>query len=78
MLEEWNAQLSEALGVDLTVDTEEILSLAADAAHNVVRPAAPLATFLVGYAAALHGGGPDAIATAVAKARELALGWKGE
>jgi hypothetical protein len=76
MLEEWNARLSAALGVDITVDTEQVLSLAADAAHNVVRPAAPLTTYLVGYAAALNGGTPEAFAEAVEKARALALSWE--
>lgn len=77
MLEQWNTQLKEALVVELDIDTEAILSLAADAAHNVVRPSAPLTTFLVGYVAAQRGGTPADIADAIAKARELALNWTG-
>ena len=36
---------------DLDPDIALILDLARDAAHGVARPAAPLTTFLVGYAA---------------------------
>jgi hypothetical protein len=78
MLEQWNTRLIEELGIELNFDTAQILSLAADAAHNVVRPSAPLTTFLVGYAAALQGGDKSAIDTAVEKARALALGWQPE
>lgn len=63
------------LGIDLDVDTRVLLDLARDAAHGVARPAAPLTTFLVGYAAALAGGGPDAVREAAAKATALALRW---
>ncbi len=46
------------LGVDpAVVDRTLLLDVARDAAHGVARPAAPLTTFLVGYAAGLHGGG---------------------
>jgi hypothetical protein len=39
----------------------------------VARPAAPLTTFLVGYAAGLRGGGAGAVAAAAATAQRLAL-----
>ncbi len=52
----WTRELCEALGVDLDVDIVAVLDLARDAAHQVERPAAPLTTFLVGYAAAKRGG----------------------
>ncbi|MFE2531932.1 DUF6457 domain-containing protein, partial [Streptomyces sp. NPDC059371] len=42
------------------------------------RPAAPLTTFLVGYAAARAGGGPEAVAEASRKAAALALRWADE
>ena len=64
------------LGLDLDVDTAALLDLARDAAHGVARPAAPLTTFLVGYAAARAGGGPQAVAEALHKARALALAWE--
>jgi hypothetical protein len=44
----------------------------------VARPAAPLTTFLVGYAAAQAGGGPEAVAEASRKAVALALRWADE
>lgn len=69
----WAVQLSEALGVDLELEIDDILDLARDAAHNVERPAAPLTTFLVGYAAGLRGGSPNDVADCIAVASELAL-----
>ena len=55
-----------------------LLDLARDAAHGVARPAAPLTTFLVGYAAATAGGGEQAVAEAVGRARALAERWAKE
>jgi hypothetical protein len=57
------------------VDTGVLLDLARDAAHGVARPAAPLTTFLVGYAAAKAGGGPEAVREAARKAADLAVLW---
>jgi hypothetical protein len=52
VLEEWSRLLRAELGLsDVEVDIRSVLSLAGLAAHGVVRPAAPLTTFLVGYAA---------------------------
>lgn len=53
-----------------------VLDLARDAAHAVERPAAPLTTFLVGYAAARRGGTPADLAACVEIARELASAWE--
>lgn len=53
-LQPWVAELLAAL--ELTgspVDIDAVLGLAGRAAHTVVRPAAPLTTFVVGYAAGL-------------------------
>ncbi len=69
----WVAQLSAALGVDpASTDVAVLLDVARDAAHGVARPAAPLTTFLVGLAAGLRGGGPDAVGEAAAIAQRLA------
>ncbi|MDQ3628703.1 MAG: DUF6457 domain-containing protein [Actinomycetota bacterium] len=57
-LQEWTASVQSALGTDAEVDIHLVLDLARDAAHAVERPAAPLTTFLLGYAAALRGGRP--------------------
>ncbi|KUH36278.1 MULTISPECIES: NTP transferase domain-containing protein [Streptomyces] len=79
VLDEWITAVKAELGVELDVDTGLLLDLARDAAHGVARPAAPLTTFLVGYAAAKAGGdGPEAVAEAVRKAAALAGRWAGE
>ncbi|GLI27188.1 hypothetical protein ARHIZOSPH14_14300 [Agromyces rhizosphaerae] len=73
ILDRWWTELSAALGVeDAPGDIADLLSLAGDAAHRVVRPAAPLTTFLVGYAAARAGGDDAALRRAIDTARELA------
>jgi len=74
VLDEWVAALAAELGVDVEVDIRLLLEVARDAAHQVDRPAAPLTTFLVGYAAG-RAGGPGAVAVAAARAQALAAGW---
>ena len=58
LLTEWTAAAEVELGLtghELTRDDREaLLTLAGVAAHNVTRPAAPLTTFLAGYAAGLR------------------------
>ncbi|MGQ4359797.1 NTP transferase domain-containing protein [Streptomyces sp. SAS_272] len=78
VLDEWISAVKDELGIDLDVDTGALLDLARDAAHGVARPAAPLTTFLVGYAAARAEGGPEAVADAARKATALALRWAQE
>lgn len=78
VLDEWISAVKDELGIDLDVDTGVLLDLARDAAHGVARPAAPLTTFLVGYAAAQAGGGSEAVAEASRKAAALALRWADE
>lgn len=78
VLDEWISAAKDELGIDLDVDTGVLLDLARDAAHSVARPAAPLTTFLVGYAAAQAGGSPEAVAEAARKASALALRWADE
>lgn len=54
LLQDWTEKLLTAFEIDDTeVDIDAVLDLAAKAAHGVVRPAAPLTTFVVGYAAGL-------------------------
>jgi hypothetical protein len=73
-LDAWIDELAAALGIDAAaVDRDQLLDVARDAAHGVARPAAPLTTFLVGYAAGLRGGGAGAVAAAAATAQRLAL-----
>lgn len=79
VLDEWITAVKDELGIELDVDTGVLLDLARDAAHGVARPAAPLTTFLVGYAAAqAEGGGPAAVAEAARKAAALAVRWAEE
>lgn len=78
VLDEWMAAAKAELGVDIDVDTAALLDLARDAAHGVARPAAPLTTFLVGYAAAQRGGSPEQVAEAADKAARLAARWAEE
>jgi hypothetical protein len=69
MLDEWVTKLSEEIGVKPDeIAISEILDLARDAAHAVARPAAPITTFIVGYAAGMRGGGRDTIAATVKEA----------
>ncbi|MFM9694894.1 NTP transferase domain-containing protein [Streptomyces europaeiscabiei] len=78
VLDEWISAVKDELGIDLDVDITELLDLARDAAHSVARPAAPLTTFLIGYAAAKAGGSPEAVTEAARKASALALRWADE
>ena len=67
----WTSQLSGALGVDADFEIDDVLDLARDAAHQVDRPAAPLTTFLVGYAAAMRGGSASDVSDCIDIAAEL-------
>lgn len=76
MLDAWVEALAARLEVDIAdVDVQALLDVAADAAHSVVRPAAPLATFLVGYAAGQRGAAGDDLAPECAAAAEAAREW---
>ncbi|MCC9198419.1 DUF6457 domain-containing protein [Arthrobacter sp. zg-Y820] len=60
-LEAWCGRLLTALELEGTaVDIGAVLQLASDAAHSVVRPAAPLTTFVAGFAAGLAAGSGQA------------------
>ncbi|MEV0846123.1 NTP transferase domain-containing protein [Streptomyces sp. NPDC049954] len=78
VLDEWISAVKAELGIDLDVDLHVVLDLARDAAHGVDRPAAPLTTFLVGYAAGRAQGGPEEVAALAHKAAELANRWAAE
>jgi len=71
----WMAAVQAELGTDLEVDERLLLKVAREVAHGVDRPAAPLTTFLIGYAAAQRGGGADAVATAATEVANLAARW---
>lgn len=73
-LEQWVAELANELGIPESADLDLalVLDLARDAAHGVARPAAPLTTFLVGFAAARAGGSADEIRRLAQLASRLA------
>ncbi|MFI0258727.1 NTP transferase domain-containing protein [Streptomyces sp. NPDC017056] len=75
VLDEWITAAKAELGIELDVNTAALLDLARDAAHGVTRPAAPLTTFLVGYAAAQQGRDVSVLAGKVAA---LANRWAAE
>jgi hypothetical protein len=73
-LQEWVDALGAELGVPGDdVDIPLLLDVARDAAHAVARPAAPLTTFLVGYAAGARGGGAGTVRAVADQAVRLAL-----
>ena len=75
VLEDWVAALADALGLANTeVSTDLLLELTREVAHGVVRPAGPLATYLVGIAVAE--GMP--VEDAVARTRAAIAGWQAQ
>ncbi|MEU6815386.1 DUF6457 domain-containing protein [Streptomyces sp. NPDC046860] len=77
-MHEWIAAAKAELGVDLDVDIAELLDMTKVVAHEVARPAAPITSFLVGYAAALRAGGTGAVSEANSRVTELAEKWAAE
>lgn len=78
-LHDWIDELCDALELeDAEIDEGLILDVARDAAHGVERPAAPITTFLVGYAAALRGGSVTVVEEMAERAQALALKWGGD
>jgi len=60
-LEPWVSELLEAFEIpDAPIDIDAVLSLAGVAAHQIVRPAAPLTTYIAGFAAGLAAGSGQA------------------
>lgn len=69
LLEQWTQTLLDAFEIgDLDVDIHAVLNVAGVAAHSVVRPAAPLTTFIAGLAAGLAAGSGQAPEAAAMKA----------
>ena len=70
------ADLAAELGVQQELDLEAVLDLAADAAHGVMRPAAPLTTHLVGLAIGQSGGDQARIADILQRTRTAIETWQ--
>jgi hypothetical protein len=79
VLDEWSHRLAQALQIlDLEVDQELMLELARKSAGSVIHAAAPVTTFLVGYAAGLEAGtgsagSKESSTAAVARAADIAF-----
>jgi len=71
MMKTWIDAVCAELNLPSDVNVDLILDLARVAAHNVERPAAPVTTFLLGFAVA---GGMD-MNVAAAKVQSLAANW---
>ncbi|ALV44299.1 hypothetical protein MB46_01000 [Arthrobacter alpinus] len=74
VLQAWTKKLLAAFEIaDIEVDVDAVLKLAGVAAHSIVRPAAPVTTFVAGLAAGLAAGmGQTSEATAMAAALGMA------
>jgi len=74
-LHDWIDELCDVLDIETEVDEALVLDLARVAANNVVRPAAPVTTYLLGYAAGAADADAAGIERLAAKAQVLAEGW---
>jgi hypothetical protein len=74
-LHDWIDELCDALDIDTEVDEALVLDLAKVAADNVIRRAAPITTYLLGYAAGAADADAMGIERLAAKAQALAEGW---
>jgi hypothetical protein len=71
-LSDFAAALAKALDLaGVEVDVERVLSLASDAAHAYLRPAAPVATFLAGLAAGRTGATAESMQEALDRAADF-------
>ena len=77
-LHDWIDELMDALDIDTEIDEGLVLDVARRTAHRVERPAAPITTYLLGYAAGLAGGDADQIEALAGRALSLADKWEGE
>ena len=77
-LHDWIDELCDVLDIDAEVDEALILDVARDTAHSVERPAAPISTYLLGFAAGLQGGSPETVETLAGRVTALAEKWAGE
>ena len=74
-LHDWIDEVCDVLDVDVEVDEALLLDLAKIVADNVVRTAAPITSFILGYAAGQQDANPEAVERLAARAQALAEGW---
>lgn len=76
-LHDWIDEVCDVLDIDLDdLDEALVLDVAREAAHAVQRPAAPITTFLLGYAAARYEGDEDELERLSALTISLAQRWE--
>ena len=76
-LHDWIDELCDALDLEAEFDEALVLDVAREAAHRVERPAAPISTFLLGYAAALAEGNVEKVEELAGRVLALAESWEG-
>lgn len=75
-LDTWVRAAALELGLDpAAVPTPALLALARDVAHGVARPAAPISTFLVGYAAGAAGLDAPGLESLIDRIAQHARAW---
>ena len=74
-LHDWIDELCDSLDVDIEVDEGLILDLTKVVADNVVKVAAPISSYILGYAAGRTGASPDEVERLAARAQALAESW---
>lgn len=74
-LHDWIDELSDVLEVETEVDEGLLLDLARAAATNVQKTAAPITSYLLGFAAGSSGADLEAVEALAAKAQHLADNW---
>jgi hypothetical protein len=76
-LHDWIDELCDVLDVEVEMDEALLLDVARIIAHSVEKRATPISTFLIGFAAAQQGGGPEVVERLAARAQALAEKWDG-
>jgi Domain of unknown function (DUF6457) len=76
-LHDWIDELMDVLDIEVEMDEGLVLDVARQAAHRVQRPAAPISTFLLGYAAGLKEGGTEETEELAGRVLALAESWEG-
>ncbi len=74
-LHDWIDEVCDLLDIDHEADEGLVLDLARVCAHGVQRPAAPVTTYLLGYAAGARGLDPTGIEALADAVTELADRW---
>jgi hypothetical protein len=74
-LHDWIDELADVLDVETELDEGLVLDIARTAAQNVQKTAAPITTYLLGFAAGARDADPEAIERLAAKAQLLAESW---